>query len=287
MTNLPMGTLTAGQQKKLSSELYLLLGKQVKSYHKHYHMGSNSSVPAETAQELLHSVRYTLDALGGYRPDAPLETQLQQGQQLLDQRTEQVRQLHKLVRTTAPDGESQYRWETVDALGKFLQRYDPLHFAHCIPEDLDYPLLAPAADSLLGIDYAEFYVNCLWLENQLLHSFPQGALCTLNAALPPDHWEAPQNMCEQPLYNAIGRALLGLSPADLTLSDSQRDAIATLCRQSGNGLEALLAQAAAVVCRSLHCEQPALQSYASQVLSSLLPRLKAALPTGDLSLIFL
>ena len=45
--------LTPEQQNRLSRDLYILLEKQVKSYHKSRHMGENSSVPAEIAQELL------------------------------------------------------------------------------------------------------------------------------------------------------------------------------------------------------------------------------------------
>ena len=221
--------LTPEQQNRLSRDLYALLEKQVKSYHKHRHMGENSSVPVETAQELLQSVWYTLELSGGYTPDLALELQLLRGQEILKKRLEDAKKLHRLVSATAPDFRTDFHWDTVEALGRWLDAYDLLHFAHQGPEILDYPLLMPVPEELKGLDYGLFYLNALWRENQILHSLSQEAVENLHLRCPPGWWDGPQNLCEQPLFNALALAILDLPPGDLTVSNAQEEALLRLC----------------------------------------------------------
>lgn len=259
--------------------LYELLGKQVKSYHRHYHMGENTSVPTEVAQALLRSIWYTLD-LG---PGDTLADRLRSGQALLEERLEAAKMLQKLVADTTPEYESQCRWEAVSALGRYLQGYDHLHFAHRGPEELFYPLLARMPEDAQGLDEARFYLNCLWLENLLLQAFPEGAVEALYAQLPPDYWEAPQNLCEQPLINGLGRVLLRKPLDSLTLTDGDLAALTGLLTADA---KKRLSEAMEALCAGLKLT-PAAAEYARGLLPELLPRLNAALPGGDLSYIFL
>lgn len=280
MNNLPMQPLTAQQQKRLSIELYALLGAQVKRYHAHYHMGENSSVPTEIARELMESIEFTLAAAGGYRPGTPLEEQLAQGQEVLEAALGEAKALHRLVAATAPEYDSQCRWEAVEALGKYLENYDLRHFAHRSPEEPDYPLLAPLPDGLTGIYRAKGYLHCLWLENQLLDTLPAGELWAL---APPGYWDAPQNLCEQPLWNAMGKVLAGAAPAPVPLSPEERQAIAV--RLEEGDARALLEGAMDAVCREFAIS-PALREYAQGAIDSLHPRLKAAVIHGNLGYLF-
>lgn len=170
MNQLPMEALTARDRERMAAQLYTLLGAQVKSYHKHYHMGDNSSIPVETARELTESIWYTVGMTGTLRGE--LADLLSRGQELLDGKMEDAQALYRLVCATVPEGQSQCHWETLRALGRYLDTYDHLHFAHRGPEWLDYPLLAPMPDGLRGIDSALFYLNSLWMENQILAGFP-------------------------------------------------------------------------------------------------------------------
>lgn len=257
------------------ARLYARLGEQVKSYHRHYHMGDNTSVPTETARELLESMVYTLKLT----PGGTLEA----GQKLLEQRLALAKERHRLVRTTAPEWESQCRWETIAALGHYLERYDYLHFAHRGPEGLDYPLLVAVPEELQGLDRAVFYLNCLWYENQLLHAMDEAARGSWENRIP-DYWGIPLNLCEQPLIQLLGRQLLGLPLSESELSDADRRALAPLLREQTK--ERLQMQAAGL-CKKLEISDPNAAAYACAAADSLYPRLTAALPTGDLSHIFL
>ena len=268
VNQLPILPLTPEQQKRLSIELYGLLAEQVKRYHAHYHMGQNSSVPTEVAQELLASIHFTLGTAGGYRPGTPIDDQLKQGQAILEEESRKARQLLRLVRATAPEHQSQCRWEAMEGLGRYLDRYDHLHFAHRPPEEPDYPLLTPLPEELTGIYRVEAYLQCLWAENQILDALPDPE--ELFRLAPPGYWDAPQNLCEQPLWNAMGKALLSCPPDPLAMTDGEREALPKVL--SPERLEAALDH----ISREFHFT-PALRSYAQGALDNLLPRLT---PTG-------
>ena len=65
MSQLPINPLSPEEQQKTMGPMYLLMARQVQSYHKHRHMGNNSSVPVELAQELMESITYTINLVGG------------------------------------------------------------------------------------------------------------------------------------------------------------------------------------------------------------------------------
>lgn len=282
MNMFPALPLSPEQRKQLSQQLYILLGQQVKSYHKHRRLGDNSSVPTEVAQELLYSIWYTLEGSGGYTPELPMEIQLLRGQELLKQKLEEAKKLCELVAATAPDFQTDFHWDTMAALRLYLERYDLQHFAHRSPEMLDYPLLVSVPDSAKGIDYALFYLNALWQENQILHSFSATALGELYQRCPPGFWEAPQNLCEPPLFNALGRAVLELPPADLQIIECHQQEIIHLCKNVP--LDALLKQAASRLRSLLNLTSDiSIQAAAAQ----LKPRLEIALAGNDLTAIFM
>lgn len=287
MSQLPSVPLSPQQQRQFQARLYGLLGRQVKSYHSHYRMGENSSVPDETAEELIRSVRYTLNIAGGYDPDRDLDSQVRAGQEILAQRLDRAGQLLDLINATVPTIQSQCHWESLRSLDRYLSRYDHLHFAHRVPEDFDYPLLHAAPEHTEGIDRALFLLNCLWLENQILHSFPEGTVETLLPLYPPDYWEAPQNLCEQPLWSSLGKHLLGESLDSLPFYEDQRQQLVDLLRSVPmNRLKPFLENGMSRLCTHLDFTN-AMSEYAHGALAQLLPRLEAPLRRGDLSMFFL
>lgn len=268
--------LTPQQQKRLSLELYGLLGEQVKGYHAHYHMGENSSVPTEVARELLDSIQFTLDIIGGYRPGEPIEAQLAHGQAVLSEELAETEGLYRLVAGTAPEFQSQCHWEALERMGKYLARYDLRHFAHRSPPEPDYPLLRPLPDGLGGIYRAKGFLRCLWLENQLLEAMPGAA--ELLALAPPGYWDAPQNLCEQPLWNALAKALLDAPLEPLALSGEERERLA-------GALEGDIRAAMERLCEELSFS-PDMRRYALGAVDSLLPRLDAARIHGNFQYLF-
>lgn len=213
--------LSQQEQQRLLIKLYSLLENQVKSYHKSRHMGQNSSVPTELAQELMASVEYTLGLAGGAQPNADLEKMLQTGQKILEEKLEKARNTLHLVRTTAPDWQTQCRWEAIAYLDRYLQTYDHRHLAHRSPEGLFYPICVPVPERLQGLDQAQFYLNVLWEENQIMAAFADSALESLWARLPVDCL----NQCEQIICNVVGKKMLRDDLRELTFTQCQWSAL--------------------------------------------------------------
>ncbi len=252
-----MRELSRLQRGFTPGDLYALLADQVKSYQRYYHLGDNTSVPTETAQELLKSIQYTLSLA----PEG-----LRQGQAILRGRLEEAKRLHRLVAGTEL-GQGGWFWDTMQELGRYLDRYDPLHFAHRGPELLCYPIALAIPEGVAGVEEALFYLNCLWLENQILYSFPAGTLAELQARLPYDYWDGPEMLCQQPLLNAVGRVLLDL-PLDTLILGEFREELPTLTQD-------LILQAGERVCEILNLP-PGPAAYAQAVLRDVLPRLRNA-----------
>lgn len=200
-----MAHLSEKEQQKFFTALYSLLEKQVQSYHKNRHMGQNSSVPAELAQELMASVEYTLSLAGGIAPDRELEEILDIGQKILEEKVTNAAQMLRLVASTAPDWQTQCRWEAIDYLRRYLETYDYRHLAHRSPESLFYPILISVPEGLQGIDLAQFYIRVMWEENQIMDGFSQEEQGAFWTRLPAD----TLNQCDHVLLNALGKNMVG------------------------------------------------------------------------------
>ncbi len=254
----PQHTFTAG-------DLYALLAEQVKSYQRYYHLGDNTSIPTETARELLSSIQYTLTLA----PEG-----LRQGQAILTGRLEEAKRLYRLAAGTELS-QSSWFWDTMQELRRYLDRYDPLHFAHRGPELMCYPIALSIPEGIRGVDEALFYLRCLWLENQILYSFPHGTPEELLSRLPHSYWDGPEILCQQPLLNAVGRVLLDL-PLDTLILGEARAELPPLTRES-------ILMAGEQVCEIL-CLAPGPAAYAQAVLREVLPRVLNAKAPRELFL---
>ena len=218
MTQLPTYPQSPEQQQEIMEQMYLLVGKQVQSYHKHRHMGNNSSVPMELALDLAASIEYTIHQAGGALPHQNLEEALKTGQAILAEKACKAKSMLDLVSGTAPNWQTECRWEALQYLRDYLSRYDHLHLAHKEADELFYPVLISPPEGIQGIDSCLFYLNILWIENQIMASFPEEALNQLWDRLPTD----TLNQCERLLMNAIGKILIKARLDSLTFETKER-----------------------------------------------------------------
>lgn len=205
MSDLPVMPLSPEEQQRFLGQMHLLMAKQVKSYHKHRRMGESSSVPSELARELMESVGYTLNLAGGAFAGQSVEETLRLGQARLEEKRRKAVSMLELVSATAPQWQTECRWEALRCLRHYLDTYDPLHLAHKGPEDLFYPVLIAPQEAVQGIESCLFYLNILWIENQIMAGVPDDVLDRFWDSLP----AATLNQCEPLLINGIGKALLG------------------------------------------------------------------------------
>lgn len=262
MSQLPINPLSPEEQQRVMNQMYLLMAKQVQSYHKHRHMGNNSSVPVALAQELMESIEYTINLAGGVYAHRNIEEALSLGQEILENRLEQAKSLLGLVHSTAPRWQTECRWEALRYLRHYLDHYDHLHLAHKGPDDLFYPILISPPDGIQGIDSCIFYLNILWIENQIMAGVPDDALEELWNRLP----AGALNQCEHLLINGIGKALMGTGMDSLVFeTEEHMQLIVSLMRATEESLK----DAARQLCRWLDLKDENAHMYVEAVIPQL------------------
>ena len=262
MSQLSINPLSQEEQQKIMEQMYLLMGKQVQSYHKHRHMGNNSSVPVELAQELMESIEYTIGLVGGVYAYRNIEEALVLGQEILESRLSKAKSMLELVNGTAPQWQTECRWEALRYLRHYLEQYDHLHLAHKGPEDLFYPILISPPEGIQGIDSCIFYLNIMWIENQIIAGVPDDALEQFWERLP----AATLNQCEHLLINGIGKALLrtGIGPLIFETEEYMQIIVAMM-----SATEEKLRDAAKLLCQWLSLKDENAYMYVEAVVPQL------------------
>ena len=292
MNELMQSPVLSGEDAQtLASRLVDLLAWQTRKYTK----GESSSVTVETAQELLASLRYTLDVVTEetHMPYKSLLTEelpplIRQGQAILQDRLEKTKQLWAAVCQTAPGLPNGYYADTLRGIGDYFERYDLYFFAHMEPPCIDYPLLITADESLQGLDFTEQYLKCVLTENLFLRCFDSREVRELLSAVDRDLEEAYLNLCEQPLTNAMGLSLLGKDARRLRIGDAEREEITAMLQgKTREQRRRLLRGAVLDLCGAVHITGEWSRGYLTMFADSLLPRLDAALAAGDVSSVFI
>lgn len=280
MSQLPINPLSPEQQKKIMQQMYLLMGKQVRSYHKHRHMGDNSSVPVELAQDLMESIEYTVNQVGGIFAHSNAEEALKLGQEILDDKVNKANAMLDMVNGTAPHWQTECRWEALRYLRHYLDTYDPQHLAHKGPDDLFYPILISPPEGIQGIDTCLFYLNILWIENQIMAGLPDDALEAFWNRLP----TATLNQCEHLLINGIGKALIGseIDPLGFDPDEHMQLLIAMIKAQ-----EDTLHSAADLLCQWLNLKDENARRYVFAIIPQLSMRIGSNLNHGSIGIIFI
>ena len=262
MNHLPINPLSPEEQQRIMEQMYLLMGKQVHSYHKHRHMGNNSSVPVELAQDLMESIEHTINQVGGIYAHPDVEDALRLGQGILENKLNKARSMLELVSATAPSWQTECRWDAIDYLRRYLNQYDHLHLAHKGPDDLFYPILIAPTEGIQGIDSCLFYLNILWIENQIMAGVPDDTLDRFWDRISAD----VLNQCEHLLINGIGKALLGAGLDPLTFEPEEKMQIAFTML---NATEEKLRSAAEHLCHWLDLKDENSRMYVQAVIPQL------------------
>ena len=280
MSQLPINPLSPEEQQKIMGQMYLLMGKQVQSYHMHRHMGNNSSVLVELAQELMESIEYTIGLVGGVYAHRNIEEALLLGQEILESRLNKAKSMLELVNATAPQWQTECRWEALRYLRHYLEQYDHLHLAHKGPDDLFYPILISPPEGIQGIDNCLFRLNILWIENQIMAGVPDDTLDQFWDRLP----SATLNQCEHLLINGIGKALLGTGIDPLVFeAEEYMQLIVALMTATEEGLR----EAAKLLCQWLNLKDVNARMYVEAVIPQLAMWIGDNIHNGNLDNIFL
>ena len=281
--------LTGEEAAILQSRLWDLLAWQVARYT----MGESTSVPRETAQELLEGLLFTLG--GGEGDPARLRRLLvgdlrehyRRSRQELEETCRRGERLWRQVWSRRPRLGSVALEDTLSSMGTFWRRYDRDFFPHQIPCDIDYPLCHPVPETLQGAAYVIEYLRRVRLETRVLGRFDQEIVRRVLEGGSPDYRGLLVNLMEPVAVNALGLVLAGKSPYGLDLNQDDRNRLFTLLAgHTGVELENRLSAGAARLCETLGLGSRETGEYLDQLARSLTPRLRAALAAGELRGVF-
>lgn len=258
-----------------------------------YTSGESSSVPAETAQELLASLLCTL---GLDADDLAIKAIIRllaegvdaafaRGMKEMAGKVEAFPALWEKACFSIPLLESRALKDTLNSMKTLTQRYDYRFFAHSLTCDIDYPLCHPVPDSYQGIDYATEYLERILIESELINCFDLKRCKSLLDAVSPEYGELLINLYEPVATNALGCILSQEPLARLCLSDSGREAIAReFAALSPTSAKERLNEAALALCDRLGLRSPASRGYVCALSASLYPRLRSLAAGGGLGL---
>lgn len=257
-----------------------------------YNGMDSTSMPVETARELLASLVYTLSVAA--REDGMSDNELLQsdfrevigrGQEILNQKRITLELSWSALCLEAPNIPNVYYVDTMKNLGEFFKHYELYYFAHQIPCSIDYPLLGPIEESVQGISFIEEYMRRIRMENQLLNFFRTEIVTLFLKRVQVNYREEYGNLSEPVLVNAIGRVICGLGPDSLDLTEQEVALLAKIfTEKSAAEIRELLFRAMERICEIASVEEV---TYFEEFLHSLALRIEIAVREGNLTNIFI
>jgi hypothetical protein len=256
-----------------------------------YTMGESTSLPEETAAELLASALYTM----GLDPDDPmvlgklpadLDGAYRKGQRALERRTALTQRLWQAAAESMPPMESRSLSDTLRSIGAGFRRYDTRWFAREFSCDIDYQLCLPVSERLTGVDYAAEYLRHLLAENRFLGRFAPADCARVLGEVCPDYRNLLVNLYEPVAASALGAVLAGGEPQPLHLTAEQRETLRRLFSTlPASRAEAALHDAAERLGGMLGLGR-AETAYLREAAPALAPRARAAADGGDVRGVF-
>jgi hypothetical protein len=289
---MPVDALADEDIRDIRFKLWKLLGKRTECFT----MGDSSSVPVETAQELMESISFTIGlymkSKGGdpalLLRTADLQELLKAGWTEIEAQLKTGKELLQKVRETAPSVENRSYKDTLKGIEVFFKKYDYRFFAHEIPGDIDYQLCHPLPGELQGIEYINGYLRRLLTENRFCGCFAPERIVPLLRSYCSDYRGLLINLYEPVAVNALGLAMLDGDILSLEIGDDGRSKLLAFFKSNSREdvLEALKLSADKLY-RSLQLEDNTVSEYLLRTASDLYWRINAALPSECLDGIFL
>ncbi len=287
------------EQRELSEEeiqsLQLKLWKLLIRRTALYTVGDSSSLPIETAEELLKSICFLLKlhwTENHISPNSLIsdneETILKAALITAEEKLKNTRALYEACYLGLPEIENYYLMDTLINLAHFFKKYDYQFLAHEIPCSIDYPLCHPVSENTLGVEYVAEYLHRLILENTFLRKFEPRIVKELLGAYCPDYKDLLINLYEPVLTNALGLSVLGMDPGKLDINPSDRFHLQeTFILKSKKDINKILQEGTKSLSKKIGIENPAEIKYMLKAAEKLSPRVAAAIEFGGLNGIFL
>lgn len=262
-----------------------------------YTQEESSSIPQETAEGLLTSILYAVDAqLQSYAEPETAIAVLQTGniREIYEAGLEQVRQCfeetkrlyYEVKRNKLNVDVDAYNMTIDDALPVFIKKYGIVFDAHNTMASMDYPLAIDDMQ-LQGVFYIRQYLERLHMETRFCHLFHPRELLDLLRSFGElcrfDYRIELFNIFELMLNNAIFSVLAGGDARQVLISPFQFEQLKRkLMPLNALGMSAAIQEAAACLQRELNIEDDRLIHYMDQCCQNLMQRVLHAVEHNSL-----
>lgn len=230
------GMLSDIKLEKIQLDCLSLLAKQTERYNS----GDSSSIRVEAAQNLLDSIMFTIGVwLKTYpNPDEAVATLqkdgvyaiYQNGRERIDRLIKSTKMLHSSIIGNLVQTENMFYSSTiVDGIKGFFKLYYPEFAAQEIHITADYPV-HHSMERLLGIEFIQKYLECIYYENLFCAQFSAEAVHHLLCGYDKHYEQLLFNIYEPVLSAAIGCILSGRDVHKLEMSPSSIKILSDLFR---------------------------------------------------------
>lgn len=219
------GLISDVEIRIFKQHLYLMLGCQSDRYME----GRSSSIPKDTAQQLLESILYVIGMALQQKKDVSVALQklmtsdlsalYEQGLTVIRKKMNLVRTIQKSILNNLAVTVNGYYQSTIEAgINAFFDLYSPQYGAHLIHITADYPTMAPRPSSA-GIQFMEEYLKAVQIENEFMKRADPSDLHHIMLAVNERYATVPLNLCQPVLLSALGRVLCEKDPKGFVLCE--------------------------------------------------------------------
>lgn len=287
------GVLSEAASETIQLDCLALLTKKTNRYHS----GESTSVSVETAQNLLTSIMFTIgvelktydtpdEAIEAVKRDG-VEPVYQKGFQRIQEMTAQTKRLHTTILKQLLQSKNEFYSSTViDSINGFFKLYYPEFAAQEIHITADYPVY-PVMERLLGIEFIQKYLECIYYENLFCTIFTTEVVHHLLCGYEKHYKGLLFNIYEPVLSAALGCILSGGDVLRLEMTEDAETLLGTLFKgRTKAEIETILTKAVEQLCELLEL-QGSLKRYILKSLPKLAASVEGAASLNRLNSLFI
>lgn len=198
-------------------------------------LGDSSSIPEETASDILSSIGYTigieLQGINDFNKrvetllSTPIESIFSTGLQKIKNMLKKAKLYYlQTKKHMLKIDVISYNDTLVHGIEIFFQKYDCDFYSHCTPGSIDYPLAYDKLDTI-GVQYVLIYLKKVYLENFLCKRVKHSTLLKLLNNYNRNHNVLLFNIFKVILHNLIGCIIIDKNPNNILLSKNECNSI--------------------------------------------------------------
>lgn len=272
-------------------KVWNFLGKHIERYT----MDDSTSVPIETAEELLNSICFLLELelresvnASKILIDEDIDVLIKNSWSKVESLVEDGQKLLEEVIKSSTNIENISYNDTLDEIGKSFKKYDYRFFADKINCSIDYQLSNPVSENLKGIEYINAYLKSLLIENEFCICFDKEKIKGILNSYCPDYRGLLINIFEPVLTNVIALDILDEDIFRLEISKLQRKVLMDVFNSLSNTeILSKLRSSAKRVCSILGIASDESVEYIQKTAVDIYPRIEVGLSEENLDGIFL